>query len=72
MQKFIQHLLSKEKPETGFASLLLRKAVLEYLSRMAKPSEKHSSEALHMSLAVFATLPKKIVGRGLRTDDTNR
>jgi hypothetical protein len=32
VQKFIEHLLSKEKPETGFASLLLRKAVLEYLS----------------------------------------
>ena len=31
VQKFIQHHLSEEKPETGFASLLLRTAVLEYL-----------------------------------------
>jgi hypothetical protein len=30
VQKFIEHLLSK--PETDFAPLLLRKAVLEYLS----------------------------------------
>ncbi len=32
MQTFINHLLPKEKHGSGFASLLLRKAVLEYLT----------------------------------------